>query len=47
MQQMQESFFDPDLMALFQGIAEEVLEEDALRAATHHRDLIRDGFSFG
>jgi putative nucleotidyltransferase with HDIG domain len=41
MLEMTESFFDPQLMGLFQEIAEEVLNEDALRAAAHHRDLIR------
>jgi len=41
MQEMSEAFFDPHLMELFQSIAEEVLNEDARRAATHHRDLVR------
>lgn len=39
MREMSEAFFDPHLMELFQDIAEEVLEEDAHRAATHRRDL--------
>ena len=38
MQEMS-SFFDPYLMELFQGIAEDVLEENARHAATHRRDL--------
>lgn len=40
MREMSEAFFDPHLMELFQAIAEEVLVEDARRAATHHRDLV-------
>ncbi|MFA7404617.1 MAG: HD domain-containing phosphohydrolase [Pelobacteraceae bacterium] len=40
MREMSEAFFDPQLMELFQAIAEEVLDEDAQRAATHHRDLV-------
>jgi putative nucleotidyltransferase with HDIG domain len=40
MGEMSEVFFDPHLMKLFQAIAEEVLDEDARRAARHHRDLI-------
>ncbi len=40
MQEMSESYFDPHLMELFQATAEEVLEEDARRAATHHRDVV-------
>lgn len=43
MSEMTKSFFDPHLMELFQTIAEEVLEEDERRAATHHRDLVRHG----
>jgi putative nucleotidyltransferase with HDIG domain len=39
MQEMSAAF-DPQLMEQFQDIAEEVLEEDARRAATHHRELI-------
>jgi putative two-component system response regulator len=39
MLEMSETFFDPHLMELFQEIADEVLDEDALRAATHHREL--------
>lgn len=41
MLEMSKAFFDPQLMELFQEIAEEALNEGALRAATHHRDLIR------
>lgn len=41
MREMSEAFFDPQLMELFQAIAEEVLDEDARRAATHHRELVR------
>ena len=41
MREMSQDFFDPHLFEQFQGVAEEALEEDALRAATHHRDLIR------
>lgn len=40
MREMSETFFDPHLMELFQATAEEVLDEDARRAATHHRDLV-------
>lgn len=40
MREMSEAFFDPHLMEQFQTIAEEVLEEDALRAAFHHRELL-------
>ncbi len=40
MREMSEAFFDPHLMELFQAIAEDVLVEDAQRAATHHRDLV-------
>jgi putative nucleotidyltransferase with HDIG domain len=40
MGEMSEDFFDPDLMKHFQAIAEEVLDEDARRAATHRRDLV-------
>ncbi|MBK5274210.1 MAG: response regulator [Desulfuromonadales bacterium] len=40
MREMSEAFFDPHLIELFQSIAEEVLVEDARRAATHHRDLV-------
>lgn len=39
MREMSKTFFDPHLMGLFQATAEEVLIEDARRAATHHRDL--------
>lgn len=45
MREMSEAFFDPQLMEQFQTIAEEVLQEDARRAAIHHRDLIRQGSS--
>lgn len=41
MREMSEAFFDPHLMEHFRTIAEEVLEEDAHRAAIRHRDLIR------
>lgn len=41
MLEMSKASFDPKLVALFQEIAEEALNEGALRAATHHRDLIR------
>jgi hypothetical protein len=41
MRDMSVAFFDPHLVELFQDIAEEVLDEDAHRAATHHRDLVR------
>jgi len=41
MGEMSQAFFDPHLFEQFQGIAEEALEEDALRAATHRRDLNR------
>lgn len=40
MREMSEAFFDPYLMEQFQTIADEVLEEDALRAAKRHRDLV-------
>ncbi len=40
MREMSEAFFDPQLMEQFQAIAEEVLVEDARRAATHHRELV-------
>jgi putative nucleotidyltransferase with HDIG domain len=39
MREMSDSF-DPHLMELFRDTAEEVLIEDARRAATHHRDLV-------
>ncbi len=39
MREMTEAFFDPHVMRLFQDIAEEVLEEDARRAAIHRREL--------
>jgi len=39
MQEMSASF-DPHLVELFQSTAEDVLEEDARRAATHRRDLV-------
>ncbi len=39
MREMSEAFFDPHLMGLFRDIAEEVLEEDARRAAIHRREL--------
>ncbi len=41
MQEMSDAFFDPHLMEQFQSIAEEVLDEDAQRAATRRRDLVR------
>ncbi len=40
MREMSDTFFDPQLMELFQDIAEEVLNENALRAATHRRILV-------
>jgi putative nucleotidyltransferase with HDIG domain len=40
MREMSKAFFDPGLMNLFQAIAEDVLDEDTRRAATHHRELI-------
>ena len=40
MQEMTKTFFDPHLMDQFQAIAEDVLDENALRAATHHRELV-------
>ncbi len=43
MREMSEAFFDPHLIELFQAIAEKVLDEDARRAATHHRDLAGQG----
>ena len=43
MREMSEAYFDPELMELFQGIAEKVLDENALHAAAHHRDLVGQG----
>ena len=40
MGEMSEVYFDPHLMKQFKDIAEEVLDEDVRRAATHHRDLV-------
>ena len=40
MRDMAEAHFDPHLMELFQDIAEKVLEESALNAAAHHRDVV-------
>ena len=41
MQEMSEAFFDPHLMEQFRNIAEEVLNEDVQRAATHRKGLVR------
>lgn len=41
MREMSKTFFDPGLIDLFQTIADDVLDEDTRRAATHHRELIR------
>ncbi|MHB8121105.1 MAG: HD-GYP domain-containing protein [Desulfuromonadaceae bacterium] len=41
MQEMSQAFFDPYLMEQFQNIAEEVLDQDVQRAATHRKDLVR------
>lgn len=43
MREMSEAYFDPQLMELFQEIAEKVLDENALHAAAHHRDLVGQG----
>jgi hypothetical protein len=43
MREMSEAHFDPQLMELFQDIAENVLEENALNAAAHHRDVMGHG----
>ena len=43
MREMSEGHFDPQLMELFQATAEKVLDEDAQRAATHHRELVGQG----
>lgn len=40
MAEMAESHFDPELMELFQSIADKVLDEDVRHAAKHHRDLV-------
>jgi putative nucleotidyltransferase with HDIG domain len=40
MREMSEAFFDPHLMEQFQTIAEEVLDENARRAATHRRNVV-------
>ena len=43
MRGMSEAFFDPQLIELFQSIAEEVQDEDMRHASMHHKNLVGQG----